>query len=288
MGPTTRRRQLATMLARLREQSGLSLEEAGNSVGVSRATVNRYEQRNGGSVRWLVVQGLCHAYGASEEETASAVELAKNAKVLGWWKSVTDDEAVPDYFAPLLALEDEAKEEWHWAPTYVPGLLQVRAYAEAVHRAFEPRASQESISRLVDVRMRRQEVLKREVPPHLWVIMDEALLRRSVGGPAAMAKQLAHLRECSREGLATLQVLPFEAGAHAADPTPFMILRGSDPSLDVVHIGYMTGGLYLEQPTDLNRHLTAFEYLRSQALSVAASDEMIRVAGETYASAAIS
>lgn len=282
-GPTTRRRQLGAELRRLRDQAGVTLEAAGEAAGVSRATVNRYESTQG-PVRWLVVEALCKAYAASETETEAAVALAKSARVQSWWKTYGD--AVPAHMSPLLTLESDAAEEWHWATTYVPGILQTRAYAEAVHRAGDMRASEEEIARMVDVRMQRQEILKRESPPHLWVIMDEAVLRREVGGPDVMAEQMQHLHGCGRLPHVTLQVLPFSAGAHSADPTPFVIIRGATPDLDVVHISNLTGALYLEKPVELDRHRVAFEYLRSQARDPAAAGEMIAAAGEEYATAA--
>ncbi|MGW0884497.1 helix-turn-helix domain-containing protein [Streptomyces sp. NPDC002671] len=264
MGPTTRRRQLGAELKRLRVLKGLTLELAGEAAGVSRATVNRYES-NHGPVKWLVVDALCRAYGTTDEERATLVSLAKNAKLQGWWKSYHD--AIPGWITPLLTLEDEAVEECHWANTYVPGLLQTREYATAVIQAAEIRAEAKLIERMVDVRMKRQEVLKRETPPHIWAILDEAVVRRRVGSPEVMAEQLEHLRKASGTPHITVQILPFSAGAHAAESTSFIIIRGPEPSLDVVHLSNLSGALYLEKSAELERHRVVFEYLRSQALS---------------------
>ena len=281
-GPTTRRRQLGAELRRLRDRAGMTLEAGGEAVGVSRATVNRYES-NKGPVRWVVVEALCRAYGASGAEQEAAVALAKTARIQSWWKTFGD--AVPAHMTPLLTLESDASEEWHWATSYVPGILQTRPYAEAVHRAVEMRSSEEAITRMVDVRMQRQNVLKRESPPHLWVIMDEAVLRRQVANPSVMADQLHSLCDCAKLPHVTVQVLPFAAGAHAADPVPFVIIRGVTPDLDVVHLSNLTGALYLEKPEELERHRVAFEYLRSQALDAEASGEMIAAVGEEYSAA---
>ncbi|MEU3171602.1 helix-turn-helix transcriptional regulator [Streptomyces sp. NPDC007000] len=264
VGPTTRRRQLGAELKRLRDQKGITLELAGEAAGVSRATVNRYES-NSGPVKWLVVDALCRAYGTTDEERTALVSLAKNAKVQGWWKSYND--AIPDWITPLLTLEDEAVEECHWANTYVPGLLQSRAYATAVIQAAEVRAQPELIERMVDVRMKRQEVLKKESPPHIWAILDEAVVRRRVGSPQVMAEQLDHLRTAADTPHVTVQILPFDAGAHGAESTSFVILRGAEPTLDVVHLSNLGGALYLEKPAESERHRVVFEYLRSQALS---------------------
>ncbi|WP_149825624.1 helix-turn-helix domain-containing protein [Streptomyces tailanensis] len=282
MGPTTRRRQLGAELKRLRDLKGLTLEAAGEAAGVSRATVNRYESHQG-PVKWLVVDALCRVYGVGDEERATLVTLAKNAKVQGWWKSYTD--AIPGWITPLLTLEDEAVEECHWANTYVPGLLQTRAYATAVIQAAEVRAEPELVERMVDVRMKRQEVLKRETPPHIWAILDEAVVRRRVGSHQAMAEQLEHLRTVAGTPHVTLQVLPFEAGAHAAESTSFIIIRGPEQSLDVVHLSNLSGALYLEKSADLERHRVVFEYLRSQALSPSESSGLLAdLTGEFAAS----
>ncbi|KIZ19050.1 helix-turn-helix domain-containing protein [Streptomyces natalensis] len=283
VGPTTRRRQLGAELRRLRDRKGLTLEVAGQAVGISRATVNRYES-NQGPVKWIVVEALCRAYEASDTEREAVVALAKTAKVQGWWKGYSD--AIPEWITPLLTLEDEAVEECHWANAYVPGLLQTRAYATAVIQAAEVRADAETVERMVDVRMKRQEVLKREVPPHLWAIMDEAVIRRRVGNAGVMAEQLRHLCDSSKSPYVTLQALPFEAGAHAAESTGFIIIRGQEPSLDVVHLSNLSGALYLEKDAELERHRMVFEYLRSQALSASDSSRLLRTQAEQFAAQA--
>ncbi|WP_331718330.1 helix-turn-helix transcriptional regulator [Streptomyces sp. NBC_00134] len=287
-GPTTRRRQMAAELRRLRDLAGMNLEDAGRAVGVSRATVNRYEALEPGKssygVKWPIVDALCRTYGATDAEREAVVSLAKDSKVQGWWKTQSD--VVPEHITPLLVLEDEAAEELHWANTYVPGLLQTRAYATAVIEATETRAEPDDIKRMVDVRLRRQEVLKRQPPMHVWAILDEAVLRRTVGGPAVMAEQLAHLVTSGRTANIDVQVLPFEAGAHAAESTAFMVVRGAEPSLDVVHTSNLTGALYLEKPADLERHRIVFEYLRSQALDTSRSSVMIAAISAEYAARA--
>ena len=279
-GPTARRRQLGAELRRLR--GSRTLEEAGQAAGVSRMTVARYEGKTG-PVRWTVVDALCRFYEVPDAQRKALVELAKTAKIVGWWQSYTD--AIPEWITPLITLEDEAIEECHWAPTYIPGILQTRAYATAVIRAADVRA--EDITRMVDVRMKRQDILKRDTAPHLWAIVDEAAIRRCVGGPAVMAEQLAALLTSAQAPQVTVQVLPFSAGAHAAESTGFVILRGPEPELDVVHLSNLSGALYLEKPAELDRHRVVFDYLRSQALATGESSEMIaEVAGQFAAAAA--
>ncbi|MFC5675597.1 helix-turn-helix domain-containing protein, partial [Streptomyces incanus] len=187
VGPTTRRRQLGADLRRLRELKGLTLEEAGARVGISKATLSRYETKEG-TVKWPSVDALCREYGATDEERAALVELAKGAKIQGWWRSLADP--IPDSMNLMLTLEDEVVREDHYACMYIPGLLQTRAYAEAVHRASEVQCEEREVQHMVDIRMKRQDLLDRQEPPHIWCVIDEAALRRQVGGREVMRKQL--------------------------------------------------------------------------------------------------
>lgn len=160
---------MAAELRRLRRQSGMTLEEAGSGVGVSRATVNRYESQSQESgkatgVKWPIVDVLCCTYDASDDERDAVIRLARNSKVRGWWKDPSHTDVVSEHIVPLLGLEDGATEELHWANTYAPGLLQTKAYARAVIQAAEPRAEPADIERMVDVRIRRQDVLQRQPP----------------------------------------------------------------------------------------------------------------------------
>ncbi|MFD9795806.1 helix-turn-helix domain-containing protein [Streptomyces sp. NPDC059070] len=272
VGPTTRRRQLGADLRRLRELKGLTLEEAGAIVGISKATLSRYETKEG-TVKWPTVDALCRTYGASEQERGTLVELAKDAKVQGWWRSLADP--IPESMNLMLTLEDEVVREDHYACMYVPGLLQTRAYAEAVHRASEMRCSDQEIAHMVDIRMKRQELLVRQDAPHIWAVIDEAVLRRTVGGRGVMRDQLTHLRARAEQPQVTVQVLPFASGAHAAAVGSFVILGGPTAELDVVYVDIIGGGLFMEKPEELARYKLAFEYLRAQALDIEASAALL-------------
>ncbi|WP_405736508.1 helix-turn-helix domain-containing protein [Streptomyces sp. NBC_00028] len=269
---TTRRRQLGAMMRKLRARKGLTLEEAGKLVGVSKATVSRYETQ-AGPVKWIVVDALCREYGATEAERTSVVGLAKDAKQQGWWGSFAD--SLPESMNLLLTLEDEAIAENHFACVYVPGLLQTRAYSTALQRANEVPLDQAEIERLVDIRMKRQEVLTRPKPPRLWAILDESVIRRVVGSAEIMREQLGRLLDANESPHITLQVLPFSKGAHAAALGSFVIIGGAEPGLDVVYVDFHTGSLFLEKDEELERYRLAFEYLRAQALDMEASSAMI-------------
>ncbi|MEV6593679.1 helix-turn-helix domain-containing protein [Streptomyces acidicola] len=269
---TTRRRQLGAMMRKLRAGKGLTLEEAGSLVGVSKATVSRYETQ-AGPVKWLVIDALCRAYGVSDSERRAVVALAKDAKQQGWWSSFAD--SIPESMNLLLTLEDEAVREDHFSCVYVPGLLQTRHYSTALQQANEVRLEPAEIERLVDIRMKRQEILARPKPPHLWAILDESVIRRVVGSPEIMKDQLGRLLEANESSGITLQVLPFSKGAHSAALGSFVIIGGSEPALDVVYVDFHTGSLFLEKDEELDRYRLAFEYLRAQALDMEASSSVI-------------
>ncbi|MGW3977081.1 helix-turn-helix domain-containing protein [Streptomyces mirabilis] len=269
---TTRRRQLGAVMRKLRTRKGLTLEEAGQLVGVSKATVSRYETQ-AGPVKWLVIDALCREYGATDEEREAVVALAKDAKQQGWWRSFAD--FIPESMNLLLTLEDEAVREDHFACVYVPGLLQTRAYSTALQRANEVPLEPTEIERLVDIRMKRQEVLNRPKPPRLWAILDESVIRRIVGSSAVMKEQLDRLIEANESPNIALQVLPFSKGAHAAALGSFVLIGGKQPTLDVAYVDFHTGSLFLEREEELERYRLAFEYLRAQALDMEASSAMI-------------
>ncbi|MBD9731654.1 helix-turn-helix domain-containing protein [Streptomyces sp. H28] len=279
VGPTTRRRQLGADLRRLREQKQLTLEEAGARVGISKATLSRYETKEG-AVKWPAVDALCREYDATDEERLALVELAKGARIQGWWRSL--DDPIPESMNLMLTLEDEVVREDHYACMYIPGLLQTRAYAEAVHRASEVRCEEREVQHMVDIRMKRQELLDREDPPHIWAVIDEAALRRQVGGHHVMRQQLEHLLVLVDRPRITVQVLPFACGAHAAAVGSFAVLRGQARELDVVYVDLLGGGLFMEKPKELERYKLAFEYLSAQALDFESSTELIeRLCRET-------
>ena len=271
-GPTTRRRQLGADLRRLRERKGLTLEEAGSRVGISKATLSRYETKEG-TVKWPAVDALCREYAATDEERMALVELAKGAKIQGWWRSLADP--IPDSMNLMLTLEDEVVREDHYACMYIPGLLQTRAYAEAVHRASEVQCDEREVQHMVDIRMKRQELLERDEPPRIWCVIDEAAIRRRVGGHDVMREQLTHLLACAERPNITIQVLPFSLGAHAAAVGSFVTLRGQARELDVVYVDLLGGGLFMEKPEELERYRLAFDYLSAQALDLESSVELI-------------
>ncbi|SFD77768.1 helix-turn-helix domain-containing protein [Streptomyces aidingensis] len=278
-GPTTRRRQLGFRLRELRERSGLTAEEAGHRAGMSKATVSRYESSMG-PVRWNQVYQLCVVYGVSVEERDALVELAKNSKNTdGWWVPLTGGDR--STFGMLIALENEATRIRQFSPVFVPGLLQTREYAFGIRQlpvAQLPANAEE----LLELRMERQKILSGPEPPSFHVVLDESVLRRTVGGARTMARQLGHLLDLAASPRITMQVLPFDSGAHTAAHSNFMILGGEDPALDVIYTESFSGGLYLEKPEERELCATAFDYLSAEALDPDTSATLIAEAGKKH------
>ena len=145
---------------------------------------------------------------------------------------------------------------------FIPGLLQTDDYMRAVIGGAQLEESSEEMGRRVRLRMARQTLLTREHPPRLWAVVDEAALRRPVGGPEVMRGQLERLIDASKLPNVTLQVLPFAVGAHSGMPGAFSILRFADPELpDVVYLEHLTNAVYLDKRDEVERYLDVMESL---------------------------
>lgn len=240
--------------------------------------MSRYETwQDRARIRWATVKAIAEACGASAGERDALVSIAR-AQDEGWW---VGNPAVPEWMDPLISFEHEATYEYVFAIGAVPGLLQTRDYAMAVHEASEVREERAAVERMVESRMQRQAILERtESPMHLWVILDEAALRRVVGSEEVMRKQLEHLQEVMQRPNIDIQVLPFTAGAHAAGPGHFVILGRDDEgdprnSMGIVYIEMRRRGLYLDVPDDVASYRITFDYLRSQAADTSASARLL-------------
>ncbi|MBR7675765.1 helix-turn-helix domain-containing protein [Streptomyces daliensis] len=266
--------QIARGLVALRERCGLTQVQVAAKAGVSGTTVSRYEMwQDRARIRWATVKALADACEATEAEREALVRIARQQPE-GWWLG---NSAVPEWMDPLVSFEQAAGYEHVYANTVVPGLLQTRAYATAIHQASELRISHDRVEAMVEARMQRQEVLHREEQAlHLWVVLDEAALRRTVGDGEVMREQLSHLHGMAQRPNIDVQVLPFSAGAHAAGSGHFVILGRDDErdplnSMAVVYIEMRNRGLYLDLADDVSGYKLTFDYLRSQASDTSVS-----------------
>lgn len=226
-------------------------------------------------VRLPVVKVLLATYGADAETTAYLTGVAKEASRRGWWHRYVG--AIPEQYATYIGFEAEAEQIWSYDANTMPGLLQTEDYARAMFQGGASRFAEDEIARRVEVRVQRQAILTREGPPKVWIVLDEAVIRRQVGGPATLADQLRHVVEVAVLPHVDVQVLPFALGAHPGTPGSFVVLRFSEPTdPPVVYIETMAGDLYPESQEDINGAILAFDRLRAMALSPSDSIAMIR------------
>jgi transcriptional regulator with XRE-family HTH domain len=263
--PTVRLRRLAAELRKLRSSAGLTQDEVGDRTGINVATLYRIEHaRVRPQTRTL--RTLLDLYGADEQQQADLVALLRDARQRGWLHAYQSE--LPEQYTTYIGFEGEARSVWNYESLFVPGLLQTEDYARAVIRAVLPWASREEVERRVEVRVERQDVLSNDSPLELWVIVDEAALRRQVGGQAVMQAQLGHLVQASDLPHVTFQVIPFDVGAHAGMPGSFVFMQFGEPAIpDVIYIDSMAGDLFLEADADVRRYRLVFEHLRAVAVS---------------------
>ncbi|WP_433533521.1 helix-turn-helix domain-containing protein [Micromonospora sp. CA-263727] len=263
-GPTVLRMMLGAQLRRLRESRGVTRESAGWEIRSSESKISRMELGRVG-FKERDVADLLTLYGVTaDQERMALLKLARDANNPGWWHRYGD--VLPPWFQSYLGLEAAAALIRSYEVQFVPGLLQTREYARAVVLLGHGRAGPEEIDRRVDLRMRRQEVLRRPRPSRLWAVVDEAALRRPIGGPRVMRGQLESLLEATRTPNVRLQVIPFAAGGHAAAGGAFTILRFGDKDLpDIVYIEQLTSAIYLDKRDDLDYYAVAMEQLCVEA-----------------------
>lgn len=278
--PTVRRRELAARLRALRRDAGRSVDEVAQHLLCSPAKISRIETAQR-SASPRDVRDLCDYYGVTDaHQRDQLMELAQLAKQRAWWQGF---EEVNQTYQTLIGLEAEAVSVRAYESILVPGLLQTADYARAVIEAGQPDLSADSISRLVEVRQNRQAILTGNQPPSFWAILDEGVAHRLVGGSQVMAEQLRQLVRFSQLPHVTVQLVSFEAGAHAGMTTHFVVLEFAQREVeDVVYIEGLTGALYLDRDEELARHRRTFDYLRATAASPAASAARLRVLAEQY------
>ncbi|MEU9733448.1 helix-turn-helix transcriptional regulator [Streptomyces sp. NPDC048002] len=274
--PTVGQVVLGKRLQELREAAGLKREEAAKVLRVASATVRRMEMAEV-SLKIPYVQVLLDTYGVPAEEATAFVSLAEEANQPGWWQRYHD--VLPDWFSLYVSLEGAARMIRSYEPHFVPGLLQTEEYARAVLEAGTiGQNGPESIERHVSLRMERQRLLERPDRPHLWVIMDETVLRRPVSDRnAVMRGQLDRLLDIAEQERITLQIAEFARGPHPGTYAPFTLFRFGEPELpDMVFTEYLTGALYLDSRTEVAAHLEVLDHMSTSAASAARTRELLR------------
>ena len=278
-GPTVRRRQLMAELRRLREGTRLTQDEVASELDWHPTKVMRIETGRT-APHPNDVQVMLGLYGVTDADvSAGLLKLATDARQRGWWYSYRD--VLRSRYEFFIGLESEAASIRDFGLAMIPGLLQTEDYARALIRGLMTFDAAE-IERRVEVRMTRQQLLAKPDRPLLWAILDEAAVRRVVGGRAIMRAQLLHLAHGFEPGQTTVQVLPFGAGPHPGQAGPFIVLGFADPAEpEVVYMETVGGNLYVDKAEEVSLYTTAFDQLRAIALSpVQTRDMLLALAGE--------
>ena len=267
-GPTVQRIVLGAQLRRLRESRDITTEQAAEVIRGSHSKISRMEHGRVG-FKDRDVSDLLTLYGVTDpDERAGLLALAREAGNPGWWHDFGD--LLPHWFEPYISLEAAASVIRNYEVQFVPGLLQSPSYAREVIRLGFGSISSEELNRRVELRMGRQRLLSKQAAPRFWAALDEAVLRRLIGGPEVMREQIEHLIEMAAHPSVTLQIVPFRVGGHSAAGGPFSILRFAEPELsDVVYLEQLTSALYIDKPTEVDRYLEVMERLCVQAETAA-------------------
>lgn len=264
--PTVRRRRLSAELIALREQAGLTLQQVADKLEWSRAIVANLETGRTRYPQVSHVRLLLDVYGVADTQHRKALlDLTRQARSKGWWTKYGDLLS-----GGYVGFEAEASSISSYQPQVLPGLLQTHAYAQASARAAINSA--DDVERIVDMRMKRQEIWKRDQPPRMWAIIDEAVIARGAG-TEMMREQIRHLVDMvEAHSSITLQLLPFSAGPHAGLAGPFVILDFPNPAdQSMVYLESRHDGLYLEDPQVISDYRTVLGHVQVSALNPAES-----------------
>jgi transcriptional regulator with XRE-family HTH domain len=273
--PTVGQVVLGRRLLDLRERAGLRREDAAHILRVAPATVRRMEMAEV-TLKIPYLQLLLKSYGVSDDEAEAFVQLAEDANQPGWWQRFHD--VLPGWFSMHVSLEGAASLIRQYEPHFVPGLLQTEEYAVgALKSGAIGQTRPEDIERHVALRMERQGLLTREGAPRLWVVMDETVLRRPVGGPEVMRAQIDRLLEATNLPNVTIQVAPFSSGPHPGTYGPFVLFRFAVPELpDMVYSEYLTGAIYLDSRPEVATHLEVMDRMAAQSATAHRTKEILR------------
>jgi transcriptional regulator with XRE-family HTH domain len=259
---TVRQRELGKRLRELRYERGLTVEDVAGRLLCSATKVSRLETAmRRPSLR--DVRDLCALYELDERTSTELMDLARGAREQGWWSQYVDVS-----FEPYIGLEAEAAAITCYSMSCVPGLLQTEEYARALIKAVAPKIEPEVYEQRVEVRLRRQHLLEQDNRPRYSAFLDEAVLRRRVGGAQVMFSQLNKILEAGQKEKITVGIIPFDAGACAAQDSNFVLLEFDEQSLSpVIYVEGLTGSRYIDRETDVGGYREAVEHLRDSALN---------------------
>jgi hypothetical protein len=272
---TRRKRKFGQLLARLRDRSHLTTEEAGRLIRRNQSQISKIE--NGHILcAYAELTALLTQYNATDDERDEAEALWDDAKQDS--TRIDFSSAVPPKFRTFLRNEADAAKVRELAPGVIPGLLQTAEYAAAIriaaHRIVNPSVGDE---KAVAARLGRQKLLAGDDPLRMHALIDEAVLHRVVGNQAIMTKQLRHLVKMAGQDNIIIQVIRYEHGAYGTMSGPFTILGFDDPEdPDVVYLEYPGGGQWVDNKDDVRKFVQSFKDISDQAARAHESAMLIR------------
>lgn len=273
--PTLRLRRLSAELRSLRAAKSLSREEVEAQTGITSTTMYRIETAKTRPQK-RTLTSLLDLYGVTEKARRDAlIDLSRRGGDPQWLQPYQSE--LPEQYMTFVGFEQEAREVRNYESLFVPGLLQTEDYARAVIAGVLPHATPADVQSRVEVRMQRQKLLQAPEPLRLWAVVDEAALRRTVGGKTVMGNQLRAIVEAAAAPHVTFQVIPFGSGAHPGMPGSFMVLSfpdAADP--DIVYTDSMSGDLFTDSPADVRRNALTFTHLQAMALGPAESMDWVK------------
>ncbi|MGW5716074.1 helix-turn-helix domain-containing protein [Amycolatopsis sp. NPDC003865] len=263
IGPTARRMILGSQLRRLREEAGITRQQAGYNIRGSESKISRLELGRVG-FKERDVTDLLTMYGVEDAtERQTFLDMVKQSNEPGWWRRFGD--TMPNWFTDLVGLEEAAARIQIWEPLYVSGLLQIEPYARAIFSHGRPEMADERVDQLVALRMRRQKMFSRPDAPRVWMVLDESVLHRPIGGVKVLKQQIEYLLEMSALPHVSVQVLPYSRSGLSAEHA-FSLLRFGEPELpNIAYVEYLTGAHYIEKREEIEKYSRALDMLAVDA-----------------------
>jgi len=263
IGPTARRMILGSQLRRLREEAGITRQQAGYNIRGSESKISRLELGRVG-FKERDVTDLLTMYGVEDAtERQTFLDMVKQSNEPGWWRRFGD--TMPNWFTDLVGLEEAAARIQIWEPIYVSGLLQIEPYARAIFSHGRPEMADERVDQLVALRMRRQKMFSRPDAPRVWMVLDESVLHRPIGGMKVLKQQIEYLLEMSALPHVSVQILPYARSGLSAEHA-FSLLRFGEPELpNIAYVEYLTGAHYIEKREEIEKYSRALDMLAVDA-----------------------
>jgi len=263
IGPTARRMILGSQLRRLREEAGITRQQAGYNIRGSESKISRLELGRVG-FKERDVSDLLTMYGVEDSaERQTYLDLVKASNEPGWWRRFGD--TMPGWLTDLVGLEEAASRIQIWEPIYVSGLLQIEPYARAIFSNGRPEMANERVDQLVALRMRRQKMFSRPDAPRVWMVLDESVLHRPIGGFDVLKKQIEYLLEMTAMPHVSVQILPYTRSGLSAEHA-FSLLRFGEPELpNIAYVEYLTGSHYIEKREEIEQYSRALDMLAVDA-----------------------